>query len=356
MIDLTEYGWTPARAARWQQEKTEVLVPARVLSVSRGQFQVISRHGESSAKLKGGVYYKEDGQAEEFPTVGDFVELLYQPAGDSLITGTMERSSYFSRKDPDAGRGEQAIAANFDYVFIMMSMNHDFNLKRLERYLAVAWESGGTPVVVLTKSDLAEDPDGYIRKAEETAAGVDVAAVSTVTGEGLKQLDTFLKPGNTVVFLGSSGIGKSSLVNALAGETLMKVNDIRESDSRGRHTTTNRQMIKLDSGAVVIDTPGMRSLGMWDVTAGMGEAFQDVEGLIAKCRFSDCTHEKEPGCAVRAAIESGELDEGRLTRYRQLMRENEYAVKRERSKQKQAMQKAKKKGRVREKVRIADLS
>lgn len=355
MIDFREYGWTLERAARWQQEKGDV-VPARVLSVSRGQYQVISQYGESSAKLKGSVYYKEGGQDEEFPTVGDFVALMYQPSGDSLIVDTMERSSYFSRKDPDAGRGEQAIAANFDYVFIMMSMNHDYNLKRLERYLAVAWESGGTPVVVLTKADLAEDPDEYVRRAEETAAGVDVAAVSTVTGEGLERLNEYLKPGKTVVFLGSSGIGKSSLVNALAGETLMKVNEIRESDSRGRHTTTNRQMIRLESGASVIDTPGMRSLGMWDVTAGMGEAFQDVESLIAQCRFSDCTHEKEPGCAVRAAIESGELDEGRLTRYRQLMRENEYAVKRERSKQKQAMRKAKKKGGVREKVGIADLS
>lgn len=343
MIDFREYGWTLERAACWQQEKGDV-VPARVLSVSRGQFQVISQYGESPAKLKGSVYYKEDGQAEEFPTVGDFVELMYQPSGDSLIAGTMERSSYFSRKDPDAGRGEQAVAANFDYVFIMMSMNHDYNLKRLERYLAVAWESGGTPVVVLTKADLAEDPDEYVRRAEVTAAGVDVMAVSTVTGEGLEQLNEYLEPGKTVVFLGSSGIGKSSLVNALAGETLMKVNGIRESDSRGRHTTTNRQMIRLESGAVVIDTPGMRTMGMWDVTGGMGEAFQDVESLIALCRFSDCTHEKEPGCAVRAAIESGELEEGRLMRYRQLMRENEYAVRRERSKQKQAMRKAKKKG------------
>ena len=155
--------------------------------------------------------------------------------------------------------------------------------------------------------------------------------------------------------MGSSGIGKSSLVNALAGETLMKVNEIRESDDRGRHTTTNRQLIRLKSGAVVIDTPGMRSLGMWDVTAGVGEAFQDVESLMAKCRFSDCTHEKEPGCAVRAAIENGALDEGRLARYRQLLKENEYAVRRERSKQKQAMKKMKRKSGGRERVRLQDV-
>lgn len=354
MINFTEYGWTLERAAGWQQKDRDA-VPARVLSVFRGLFQVISQYGESFAKLKGGVYYKEDGQAEEFPTVGDFVELLYQPSGDSLIAGTMERSSYFSRKDPDAGRGEQAVAANFDYVFIMMSMNHDYNLKRLERYLAVAWESGGIPVVVLTKADLAEDPDEYVRCAEETAAGVDVLAVSTVTGEGLERLKGYLKPGRTVVFLGSSGIGKSSLVNALAGEALMKVNEIRESDSRGRHTTTNRQMIRLENGALVIDTPGMRTMGMWEVTMGMGETFQDVESLIAQCRFSDCTHKREPGCAVREAIESGRLEEGRLARYRQLMRENEYAAKRERSKEKQAMQKMKKKSRVRQKVKVWDV-
>lgn len=199
------------------------------------------------------------------------------------------------------------MAANFDTVFILQSLNHDFNERRLERYVTLAWQSGAVPAVVLTKADLTQDSAEARRRAERLAAGVGVFAVSAKTGEGLAALDGYLRPGKTVVFLGSSGVGKSSLLNALAGEELMETGGIREDDSRGRHTTTHRQLFRLDSGAMVIDTPGMRELGMWDVSEGLSEAFTDVQALLGRCRFSDCRHQQEPGCAVREALETGVL-------------------------------------------------
>ena len=194
----------------------------------------------------------------------------------------------------------------------------DFNPKRMERYLTLAWQSGATPVILLTKADLVEDYLDYLMQAERVAAGVDIHVISAHTGYGLGKLNVYLQPGKTVVFLGSSGIGKSSLVNALAGEDIMNVNGIRDNDSKGRHTTTHRQLIRLDSGVMIIDTPGMRELGMWDVSEGLGDAFADVEQFIGKCRFSDCRHESEPGCAVKAAIASGELDKSRWESYKKL--------------------------------------
>jgi ribosome biogenesis GTPase len=213
------------------------------------------------------------------------------------------------------------VAANFDYVFIMQSLNLDFNPKRLERYLTLAWQSGATPVILLTKADLVEDYWDYLTQVERVAAGVNTHVVSAHTGYGLNRLNAYLQPGKTVVFLGSSGVGKSSLVNALAGEEIMSVSAIREDDSKGRHTTTHRQLIRLKSGVMIIDTPGMRELGMWDVSEGLTDAFSDVTVHLGKCRFSDCRHETEPGCAIRAAIASGQLDAGRWESYQQLQEE-----------------------------------
>ena len=297
-------------------------MPARVTAVHRERYKLICEMGECYGRLKTKEYYVD---TEDFPTAGDFVIINYNPSGDSMIVKTLPRRTVFMRKDPDPNKAEQAVAANFDYVFIMQSLNHDFNVKRLERYLTLAWQSGAEPVIILTKADLVDDVSDQVRTAELYAMGAPVHAVSSDTGYGMSELDRYLSPGKTIVFLGSSGVGKSSLVNKLAGEEIMAINGIREDDSKGRHTTTHRELITLKNGAMIIDTPGMRSLGMWDVTDGIGSAFADVEAFLGCCKFSDCRHESEPGCAIKAAIESGELNRERWDSYLALKKEARYS-------------------------------
>lgn len=296
--------------------------PARVVAVHRERYKLVCEMGECYGRLKTTEYFVD---AEEFPTAGDFVLINYNHVGDSMIVKTLPRRTFFTRKDPDPNKADQAVAANFDYVFIMQSLNHDYNLRRLERYLTLAWQSGAQPVVVLTKADLADDFSEMLINAELYAMGVPVHAVSAHNGYGMDALDRYFAPKKTVVFLGSSGVGKSSLVNALAGKEIMATNGIREDDSRGRHTTTHRELIMLDCGAMIIDTPGMRALGMWDVSGGIENAFSDVERFFGCCKFSDCRHESEPGCAIKAAIDSGELSLERWESYVSLVKEARYS-------------------------------
>ena len=290
-------------------------IPARVTAVHKERYEIVCDHGITHGKLKGSAYYAGD---ETYPTVGDFVMIDYVENGDSRITATLPRRTFFSRREPGSVPQDQAVAANFDYVFLMQSLNQDFHPRRLERYLTLAWHSGATPVILLTKADLVEDYWDYLTAAERVAAGVNIHPVSAHTGYGLERLNAYLQPGNTVVFLGSSGVGKSSLVNALAGEEIMTVNGIREDDSKGRHTTTHRQLIRLQSGVMIIDTPGMRELGMWEVSEGIGDAFADVEQFLGKCRFSDCRHLFEPGCAIQHALVTRQLDPARWASYQKL--------------------------------------
>lgn len=295
---------------------------ARVTAEHRERYALLGEQGAFYGRLKSAVYFGSES-GEPFPTVGDFVLVEFNPSGDSRIVRTLPRTSAFERPDPSYGRARpQAVAANFDSVFIVQSLNRDFNVKKLTRYLTLAWQSGAQPVIVLTKLDLREPGwEAAVRAAESEALGAPVCPVSARTGENMESLRAFLRPGRTVALLGSSGAGKSSLVNAFAGECLMETGAVRATDARGRHTTTHRQLLRLPCGALVIDTPGMRELGMWDVSEGIGDAFADIAALAARCRFSDCGHRKEPGCAVRDALRNGTLSEARLIQYEKLRRE-----------------------------------
>ncbi len=295
-------------------------IPARITAVRRGCFEIVCDRGAGLARLAAGAR-REDG--ETGPTVGDFVLLDWREDGESRILETLPRRTWFSRRDPSSsGHGEQAVAANFDYVFILQPLGSGFRPRGLERYLSLAWQSGAVPAVLLTKADAVEDFTDQLRAAEKLAAGTGVFAVSARTGYGLDQLADYLKPGRTVVFLGPSGAGKSTLVNALAGGEVMRTSGIREKDGRGRHTTTHRQLLLLENGVLAIDTPGMRELGMWEAEEGISRGFPDVEEHLGHCRFSDCSHQGEPGCAVAEAIRRGEISPERWESYRKLREES----------------------------------
>ena len=324
MIDLKLYGYTetanlPANS-----------IPGRVIEHRREKYIVITTHGEVLASLKGS-YYHNAQLREDFPCVGDYVALQHNPSGDSRITDLLPRFSKFSRAD-FSGHGagyvktvlEQVVAANFDYVFILSSLNADFRVSRILRYLTQARQSGGQPVVVLTKSDLEDDYDRYVAEIKYNEPNVPVHAVSSYTRHGLDALGMYLQPGKTAVFLGMSGVGKSSLLNALMDDEVMAVSEIREDDDRGRHTTTHRQLFMLPTGAMIIDTPGMRELGLFDVQEAISTSFSDIEELFDQCKFSNCAHQTEPGCAVREALADGSLPRERWDRYQAQQRENKF--------------------------------
>ena len=241
-----------------------------------------------------------------------------------MIHHVLPRKSSFIRKAAGEKNEEQVVAANIDTVFLCMSLNQDFNLRRLERYVSIAWNSGALPVVVLTKSDLCEDPDHKLKEVSSVAAGVDILLTNAKEKTGYEQIYPYLTEGRTIAFIGSSGVGKSTLINCLLGKKYLDTNGLRN-DDKGRHTTTHRELILLPSGGMVIDTPGMRELGMWDAGDGIDQTFSDIEELAQRCRFRNCTHSgREPGCAVQEAVEQGELSMDRLRSYQKLMNENRY--------------------------------
>lgn len=303
----------------------------RISEVSRNRYMIRFEDRDIPAKLKGNFYGKE---TEELPVVGDYVTFEYNPDGESVITSVGERSSLLLRPDQSKTGVMQYMVANADYTFIVTSLNDDYSYNRIARYASVAIQGGSVPVAILTKSDMCSNVGRYIRETETISDKLRVHAISALYGIGLDELEEYFTPGATICLIGSSGAGKSTLINAVAGKEIMKTSEIRESDSKGRHTTTHRQMISLENGVCIIDTPGMREIGMANVQEGIDDTFSDIIELEARCRFSDCRHETEPGCAIKAAIECGELSEERYALYRNLSAENtrNYAKKKQVSK------------------------
>jgi ribosome biogenesis GTPase / thiamine phosphate phosphatase len=317
---LHDLGWSDELEAEFEPHRLAGLAPARVAVEHRGAYDVYTAEEERQAQVAPKLRSAATSRAD-FPAVGDWVAL--SDGDPPLVHAVLPRRTAFSRKVAFKETDEQVVAANVDVVFLVSALGRDFNPRRLERYLVTAWESGARPVVVLTKSDLADDVDGPVFEAQAIAFGVPVHAVSGVTGAGLDELRAYVEPGRTIAFLGSSGVGKSTLVNRLAGRELLATAEIRR-DGRGRHTTTHRELVLLPGGGLVLDTPGMRELQLWESSDGLGEAFSDVEELARRCRFADCAHRTEPGCAVREAIRTGSLDPERLASYEKLARELHY--------------------------------
>ena len=300
------------------------LTVGRITLKEKGMYRIRTIMGEQNA-LVSGKFQFDAQSSSDYPAVGDYVMVSCADPDTAIIHQVLPRKSLFVRKAAGTSKTEQAVAANIDTVFLCMSLNNDFNLRRLERYLAVAWESGADPVVVLTKADLCADLPQKQREVETIAMGVDILTTSAMESDGYRQIMPYITEGRTVAFVGSSGVGKSTLINRLLGEERLTTDGLRK-DDKGHHTTTHRELLFLPNGAMVIDTPGMRELGMWDAASGVEQTFTDIEALAAQCRFRNCSHTSEPGCAVRAAIRSGELDSGRWQSYQKLKNENSYAA------------------------------
>lgn len=320
---LEKMGWDDWFAAH-AGASSDAGRPGRVVAELRGEYRVRTADGEVAAILTGRAMRETAGDRLERPVVGDWV-IVEPVAGDStvLVRAVLPRRTILARRESGRGAEVQPVAANVDIVFIVAGLDGALNLRRLERFLAAARESGAEPVVLLTKSDLAGDPAAPAEEAATVAPGIRVMTVSSLDGAGVDDVGALLAPGVTACFIGPSGVGKSSLVNRLAGDPVMATGAVRERDAKGRHTTTHRQLILLPGGGIVIDTPGMREFGLWQVDEGIDAAFPEIAKLAAGCRFHDCSHRHEPGCAVRTALAGGGLDPGRYGSYLKLRLEEE---------------------------------
>jgi ribosome biogenesis GTPase len=324
---LKTYGWSDALQHEFTPFADAGLVPGRVILQQRGLYGVATASGDLTARISGRL--AREAPPGGYPTAGDWVAVSPNEAGGATVHHVLSRRTAFVRTASGPGGGVQVVAANVDVAFLTASLNADLNPRRLERYLAAARQSGAAPVVLLTKSDLCADVAGVVARIEALSGDASVHALSSLTGEGLETLDAYLTPGRTAVLVGSSGAGKSTLVNALLGVERMATAAIRETDARGRHTTSHRELILLPGGGLLLDTPGMREMGLWDSDEGLAATFADVESLAAGCRFNNCGHTTEPGCAVRAAVEAGMLDEARWRGFEKLRRELAYQESRE---------------------------
>jgi ribosome biogenesis GTPase / thiamine phosphate phosphatase len=316
---LVALGWGEPFVTEFAPYADQGLIPGRVGVEHRNRFVVHAADGELDARLAGKLRKHLDETGDK-PAVGDWVAVRCDADGSVTIQARLPRKSQFARKVAGREVEAQVLAANVDIVFLATALTADLNPRRTERYLLLARESGASPVILLTKADLVEDVDSAIEQVRAVAHGIPIHVVSARTGAGVEQIDPYLQPGTTIAVLGSSGVGKSTLINRLLGTEQLRTGGVRD-DGRGRHTTTYRELIRLPSGALIIDTPGLRELQLWDSDTGLQEAFTDIEDLAAQCRFTDCAHQSEPGCAVQAAVSTGELAADRLDSFHRLRRE-----------------------------------
>lgn len=329
-MDLQDLGWNDHFSILFQPYLENGFQVGRISAEYKNRFQVYTEIGEIWATVSGKMRYTAL-ERSDFPAVGDWVVLdhieVHSIDPDSqaaVIQAVLPRRSKFSRKTAGKTSEEQIIATNIDTVFLVNALNLDFNVRRIERYLTLAWESGANPVILLSKADISEELQEKVREVEASAIGVPVHPISCITGEGIDELKRYVKPGQTVALLGSSGAGKSTLVNKLIGLDVQKTNEVREADSRGRHTTTSRELFVLPQGGLLIDTPGMRELQLYGTGEGLYDAFEDIYEYAKCCRFSDCQHESEPGCEIQRALTEGSLIKERYESFKKLQREASY--------------------------------
>jgi len=321
-MSLGDYGWCELFLQAFGNLSRPGYAPGRIIRVDRELFIVGAEQAEIQARLSGKL--RAEDSPTNHPVVGDWVAWSGDNGGTNLIHALLPRKSVLVRKQPGSRIRQQAIAANVDTAFLVMGLDQNFNVRRMERMLTMTYESGAVPVIVLTKADLAFDPGAQAQSVESVAPGVSVLVVSSHSGQGLDQLEACLSANSTVVFLGSSGVGKSTLINRLFGSEIVATAEVRASDGRGRHTTTHRQMFRHPSGALLIDNPGIRELQLWCSEDALQNSFEDIDEMATGCRFRDCSHTTEPHCAVLAAVNDGTLEPQRLESFQKLRRELRY--------------------------------
>ncbi|HOP07887.1 MAG TPA: ribosome small subunit-dependent GTPase A [candidate division Zixibacteria bacterium] len=346
-MSLIDLGWSPFFEATFAEYAAIGLQPARVTCRQRTGYDLQTEQAELQADVTGGFRHKATGP-ETYPTVGDWVAVEPIDHERSLIHAVLPRRTAFIRKATASGGAksglgrpeQQVLAANVDIALLVTGLDNDYNVRRIERYLSIAWDSGAEPIVVLNKADLCDDVEGRVAEIQAVCFGVPVIAASAVTEVGIGQLKERIKPGLTLVLLGSSGVGKSSIINTLLGSERQEVGRVRHGDGRGRHTTTYRELIRFPDGGMVIDTPGMREIHAWEDQEGLRKTFADIEELAVNCRFADCSHRGEPGCAVMSAIESGDLTEERYQSYLRLEKEMNHLRQRQNERERRAADRA----------------